>query len=480
MIKLMLPATLMAAGLALSPAPGLTAATDRTAPLDTAANAALEAAMTAAAALDAAMTTADHPRLHQLLAPDFHQEGATFGMFGAPIDRDTFGKTVDELHAGLTGLERKSKVLAATADGMTLLVETAGTQTGPLLGQAPSGHRLTLTALEVWTRDATGRLNSLRRQSDDLETLRQITAPLPRPTPYEPLPARTVATFPAGTFLESILPGDDGALLVTVLGSGRIVKVSPDGETATFATLPLGGTPEQPGSIMCLARSRSGALYATAHSPDPARHGVWVIGRDGRSRPLAALPPDSIPNGIAIGDNGQIYVADSRLGTLWRIDPASGDAERWFSDPLVAARPYIGQYPGANGLQHAAGTLFAANSDRGLVVAIPITDAGAPGPARVVADALAADDFAIDRDGTLYLTTHPFNTVVRLRPDGSRTIVAAPSEGAVGPTAAAILTGPDGRRQLYVVTDGGLYSPLANGPQSGPQPAKLIRLDLTP
>ena len=58
---------------------------------------------------------------------------------------------------------------------------------------------------------------------------------------------------------------------------------------------------------------------------------------------------------------------------------------------------------------------------------------------------LLADDFAFADSGALYVTTHPANAVVRLAPDGTRSTIAGPSEGAVGTTACAFGRAPGHR-----------------------------------
>jgi sugar lactone lactonase YvrE len=175
---------------------------------------------------------------------------------------------------------------------------------------------------------------------------------------------------------------------------------------------------------------------------------------------MAALPAGSVPNGLAVDARGNVYVADSFGGVLWRVNAGASQAEVWLKHAWLAPRPLVGRYPGANGLQIAQDAVYVAVSDRSLLLRVPIAADGTAGAPQIYASGLPGDDFAVARDGTLYVTTHPFNTVVRLGRDGRTTVVAGPGQGVVGPTAAAI--GHDG--SIYVVTDGGLYRPLPGGP----------------
>ena len=51
--------------------------------------------------------------------------------------------------------------------------------------------------------------------------------------------------------------------------------------------------------------------------------------------------------------------------------------------------------------------------------------------------------------GNLYGTTDPFNTVVRVAPDGATTVLLTAADGLDGPTAAAFGVGND-NQNLYV------------------------------
>jgi hypothetical protein len=83
------------------------------------------------------------------------------------------------------------------------------------------------------------------------------------------------------------------------------------------------------------------------------------------------------------------------------------------------------------------------------------------------------DDFAIDPAGNLYGTTHVFNSVVRIAPDGSMTTIAQAEQGMTGSTALAFGTGSD-CASVYVVTNGGMTLP----PPEGVQSAEVVRLEI--
>lgn len=84
------------------------------------------------------------------------------------------------------------------------------------------------------------------------------------------------------------------------------------------------------------------------------------------------------------------------------------------------------------------------------------------------ADRLRADDFAFSSDGSLFVATHPANTVVRVSPGGVRSTLVGPEEGCVGATAVLI-----GRGEVFVTTNGGL---LSGGYKGAVTDARVLRL----
>lgn len=100
---------------------------------------------------------------------------------------------------------------------------------------------------------------------------------------------------------------------------------------------------------------------------------------------------------------------------------------------------------------------------------------GAAGPLEVAAGDLVSDDFAIGASGDLYVTTHPENSVVRLKPSGERTTIAGPGEGAVGSTACRFGRAPGDETALYVTTDGGM---IARHDGVALEKAKLLRIEV--
>jgi hypothetical protein len=215
---------------------------------------------------------------------------------------------------------------------------------------------------------------------------------------------------------------------------------------------------------------RRHALAIGVSSPDAAAAGVYEAsfnrGRLGTPTRLAALPGGAFPNGLALDPAGDLYAADSLLGTIWRVPakaPAAAPAQAWLNDPLL--RPGPAGLPGANGLKYRRkGSLYVSNAGRATLLATPLTGRQAR-TVVVVRDDLRIDDFTFDQGGTLYAALNQANEVVRrpLRPqDGPVKVLATTADGVHNPSAPAFADhergGHCGDGMLYV-TEGAFDGP---------------------
>ncbi|MEQ8741625.1 SMP-30/gluconolactonase/LRE family protein [Parasphingorhabdus sp.] len=286
---------------------------------------------------------------------------------------------------------------------------------------------------------------------------------------------RSLAQFGEGEFLESILVVDADTLLVSSLQTGRIYRVDRhSGDATIFATLPAGVAGSLNEGVFCLTRDGQDGFYVTVFSPNAEIHGIWHVSASGQTRHVVSLPLEMIPNGLARSPGSHLYVADSAQGGIWKADPSTGQATLWSGSPLLRARTENREYPATNGLQISGSQVFASVSDTMRIVRVPIRPGGEAGEAEIFASGIGVDDFAVDPNGVVFATTHPFNSIERISADGAITRIAGAAEGVIGPTAAALAQGPDGTRILYVVTDGGVYAP----PAEGVGRAQLLVIDL--
>jgi SnoaL-like polyketide cyclase len=382
-----------------------------------------------------------------------------------PLDRALFAGVLVAWRTALPDLQVTLLERTSAADHEILRLRYEGHPADPQVLAPLSGGVFVVEQVErLALRD--GRIAARQATWDDWTGPAELMFVPPPAAPFEPYAARTIAEFAPGTFIESVALSPAGQLYASTAFDGGIVIVAPSGEIRPFARLDVGPG----GLVMCLAFAADGTLFASANSRDPAVHGVWRFTPDGRGTHLASLPPGTAPNGVALDGHGGLLVAESFGGAIWRVPTDGGPAVPWLSHPWLAPRPLLGRFPGANGLQRMGDAVVVASSDRSLLIRVPIKADGSAGEPGILASALPGDDFAIAADGSLYVTTHPFNTVVRLTPDGRRVVIAGPRQGVIGPTSAAF--GADGA--LYVGVDGGVYRPLPGVPPV----AKLVRLEL--
>ena len=273
--------------------------------------------------------------------------------------------------------------------------------------------------------------------------------------------AQPIKTYGEGQWFESVKLGNDGTVYLTVnsgvnLATGdksqahaQVIARAPDGSERIFFELPAGST------AGVIAFGNDGEMFMTGQGE---KLGVWHFAPNGRAELFAKLPQGAWPNGIAVGPDRQLYVADSALGVVWRIDPTSGVAARAIDRDALRARRFIALAPGANGLHFLGRELYVTVSDTAQVLKSTLGQDGRFGPLSIFAEGIPGDDFAIDEEGTLYITTHPFDTIVRVTQRGERTVIANAAQGITGATDVVFGVLPGDRNTLYVATDGGAFA----------------------
>lgn len=281
-----------------------------------------------------------------------------------------------------------------------------------------------------------------------------MTAP-----PSRRVVAETVAEWEPGTFVENLAAGPDGSWLVTIPSHRRIDRVDRDGHTAVFAELD-----RRPTGIVA---DGAGALVLAGSIGD----GNWQLVRadQGRCEVVGDLPELLFGNGMERAGE-RLLAMDSALGLVLDIDAGSGDSAVWLRDPSLSTPDPNTPMPGANGVAVHQDRVYISNTARALLLRCPL----ARRELEVVAENLAADDFAVHPDGAIFLATHHGNSVVELSPDGSRTELASREQGLAGSTAVAL--DPEAPDVLYVTTTGGMRG---LDDRDG-EPARLVRLRLDP
>ena len=277
---------------------------------------------------------------------------------------------------------------------------------------------------------------------------------------------------------ESIQVDRHGIVYVSLARTGEIRKIDPDDgiqSTLAFLTAAPGNLcPNRPGraTIAGIAFDHRGNVYVGVNACDAKDHGIWKVTPDGEQSLFVNLPPEARANGIAY-HGGLLYVADSAIGRVWRIDgDGQSPAELWTANLLLQHPPAPPTgIPAANGLQIFHDEVYVSVSTRAHIVAFPISADGSAGPGRVHVEEFGVDDFAFDVKGNLYAMTNFTQTVERVAPDGTREILL--SGGVLdGPSSGAFGVGND-RKNLYIAN---AAFPIFPGPS--PRRPSVLRLHI--
>jgi sugar lactone lactonase YvrE len=253
--------------------------------------------------------------------------------------------------------------------------------------------------------------------------------------------------------------------------AGEIRKISSDGTETALVT--IDGPP-----AAGLAIDSAGTLFY-AYPTGDERTGVFRVNGDGTTERLPGTENIVLPNGLAFDAQGNLYVTDTILGTVWRIPPdGTGEAEAWFQhewlqgcedDPM-----------GANGIAFWQDSFYVASTVKGLLVRVPIMEDGSAGEPELVAgtadcdaefDELdSMDGIAVAEDGSVYALLVIQNKAVRIDPsDGSSTVLLTDADGLWNPASIIFGTGESDRESVFITN----YAVLPPAPDDSLGPAVL-------
>jgi sugar lactone lactonase YvrE len=289
--------------------------------------------------------------------------------------------------------------------------------------------------------------------------------PLFSDTPIALVPAHTIAEFPINTFLESIVVSPDNTLYITNHYEGKIIRIGADGVPIVHAAIA--------GKATGLAATADDSLLLSGWDAQNTSV-IWRIASDGTATVLVTLPDAIFLNGLTHLSDRLYLIADSYKGVIWELDLDRASVRIWLEHPLLARANPDRLKPAVNGLKIFDRVLYASNTQTAQILRIPIQADLQPGAPEIFVRNANVDDFAFDRTGNLYGTTHVYNSVVKIAPDGRMTTIAQAEQGMVGTTAVAFGTTADERTYLYVITDGGISFP----PPTGIESAKVVRLNV--
>lgn len=232
-----------------------------------------------------------------------------------------------------------------------------------------------------------------------------VLPPIYADTTIELAPAKVIASFAVNTFLENLAIAPDGTIFVTNHEVGEIVRISPDGNQQIHATVE--------GKVSGLAFTTNGGLVATGWNADSIPV-VSLVANNGTVETLLTLPDAIFLNGITPLSDTQYLTADSYRGAIWLIDIAQPRGSIWLEHPILARSNSENIIPAANGLKRFGDFLYVSNTEKMLLLRIPVDTADKPGEPEIFVEQTNIDDFAFDTEGNLYAATHIYDSVVRI------------------------------------------------------------------
>jgi hypothetical protein len=297
----------------------------------------------------------------------------------------------------------------------------------------------------------------------------------------------TVHAFPVNSFIENIAVRPTGQLLLTVHNTCELIQLDPNTETApslvyVFPTTVCGIVEVQDDvfyvSSGTIGEKGTWAVYKVDMSPFVA-DAAGNVQTPAKISKHVDVPDALFLNGSALlsYSNGTILLADSILGAVYAVNVHSATVKLWLQHETLGKVTDNPTMPGVNGIKFHNGYLYLSNSDAKKFLRASITGTGdATGIVEVVEENLNVDDFCFDSEGSAYLTTHIFQSIVKLRNNRLRTRLAGGPEDTVvaGTTAAAFGRTSQDQTVLYVTTTGGMSNPVAG--KIGP--GRVLKLDV--
>jgi putative intracellular protease/amidase/sugar lactone lactonase YvrE len=284
-------------------------------------------------------------------------------------------------------------------------------------------------------------------------------------TPDAIAATQVLAEFPAHTFLENIAIDSQGTIFVTSYEEGKIYRITPSGECKEFASIN--------GNVAGVVVDRAGNLLVAA-SINSQGSAILQIDPTGVVETPITLPEAMFLNGMIHLKGDRYLVADSYKGAIWEVDAIFKTARIWIQDNLLTRSDSNNPLPAVNGIKIYNDFLFASNTQRQLLIRVPLAENRTPGVPEVFLTNVNLDDFAFDIRGNLYGTTHIYNSVIQISPEKQIVTIAKAEQGMVGSTALVFGRSESDITSIYVTTNGGMSLPLP----TGLEPAKVVRLEV--
>jgi hypothetical protein len=241
----------------------------------------------------------------------------------------------------------------------------------------------------------------------------------------------------AGQTPENVAGLPNGDFVATLALARQVVRITPEGHQQILATLPA---PADGGANVPITHKAlttgvlqiaDGTFYVGYASGDDALTGVWRIAPDQSPERVIALPGDSFPNGMSIGErSGALFIADSVHGVIWKASLANGTANIWTSGDELKPLEFSGPGFGVNGLKAHHDAVYVSITGQKTLLSYPIGENGQAESPRTVMSGHPLDDFIFLGDGDVILAASNVDSEVAvIRADGSYQALLTNAQG---------------------------------------------------
>ncbi|KAF4454692.1 hypothetical protein F53441_2770 [Fusarium austroafricanum] len=292
------------------------------------------------------------------------------------------------------------------------------------------------------------------------------------------------------TWFENITIRPNGTVLATRLDVPEVWAIEPEKSSGSrILRIPLSDdVPNQALTGICSLKPDIFAVGAGSFDmiggskPEPGSWSIWLAdltGEEPKVTKVADMAEIGMINGITTWDENTALVTDCLYGRVYKLDITTGSYNVALEEETMTIPADAPFQVGINGIKvHRSSDqtyVYYTTTTRFSVYRVPVTqEVQVAGPVETLASGVVGDDFAVARDGTLYVCTNISNTVVRIPAAGGKAVtVAGEEKGFAVAGSTACVFGND-ERVLYVATSGANAVPV-NGET---EPAKIVEVRL--
>jgi hypothetical protein len=248
------------------------------------------------------------------------------------------------------------------------------------------------------------------------------------------------AVIPDPGFIENVTETSDGSFYATAAFDKILWKIGADHKVTKLATFPdqaatLGIAVLNDGFVLG-AFKRGFIKGATVDFSDVGSQ-VLILDKTGKVTDTIPGPKGAAFNGLIADGRGKYLIADSHLPVIWQFDPATKKIDPWLKDDALSVSSAA--EIGGDGLKVTDTAVYVSNKARLAIYKVERDANGRPkgGLTLVAKDLPTADDFAVAKDGTIYLPAPEKSkpgekpALTRITPDGKITpfVADAPYSG---------------------------------------------------